>query len=113
MLEQDSVKSVSGERVLYLNDEALDALQHLYEITGKNTYVISTQSGKSVQPSTIDRMMRTVLVRAGIPKGSNQGVHALRHPYVKPATTNNCSKWEEMRRSIIGSVELRREVMSY
>ena len=81
MLEQDSVKSVSGERVLYLNDEALDALQHLYEITGKNTYVISTQSGKSVQPSTIDRMMRTVLVRAGIPKGSNQGVHALRHTF--------------------------------
>lgn len=39
--------------------------------------------------------------------------HDLRHPYVKPATTYNCSRWEEMRRSIIGSVELRREVMSY
>ena len=40
-------------------------------------------------------------------------IHDLRHPYVKPATTYNCSRWEKMRRSIIGSVELRREVMSY
>ena len=40
-------------------------------------------------------------------------IHDLRHPYVKPATTNNCSRWKEMRRSITGSVGLRRVMMTY
>ena len=80
LLDQDSVKSESGERKIYLNDEALDALRHLYELTGTQTYVLSTKKGKPVQPSNIDRMLRNVRERAGI-QGSNLGPHALRHSF--------------------------------
>lgn len=81
LLEQDSVKSDAGERILYLNDEALDALNHLYKLTGKHRYVISTKHGKPVQPSNIERMMRTVLIRAGLPTGRGYSPHALRHTF--------------------------------
>ncbi len=80
LLDQDSVKSEAGERKIYLNDEALDALRHLYELTGDQTYVLSTKQGKPVQPSNIDRMLRNVRERAGI-QGSNLGPHALRHSF--------------------------------
>lgn len=77
-LEQDSTKSESGERPLYLNDEALDALQKLHKITGKFRHVIATKSGESVQPSNIERMLRTACERAGV---KYLGVHALRHSF--------------------------------
>lgn len=81
LLDQDSVKSESGVRTLYLNDEALDAIKHLYEITGSQTYVLSTKAGKPVQPSNIERMMRNVVERAGLPANKNMGPHALRHSF--------------------------------
>ena len=81
LLEQDSVKSTAGERTIYLNDEALDALKHLYEITGKMKYVITSKNGQPVHPSTIERLMRNVKRRAGLPDGENLGPHALRHSF--------------------------------
>ena len=81
LLEQDSVKSTAGERKIYLNDEALDALKHLYEITGKMKYVITSKNGQPVHPSTIERLMRNVRRRAGLPEGENLGPHALRHSF--------------------------------
>ncbi len=81
LLEQDSVKSAAGERKIYLNDEALDALMHLFRITGKMKYVISTKNGHPVHPSTIERLMKNVRRRAGLPDGENLGPHALRHTF--------------------------------
>ena len=77
---QDSTKSEAGERTIYLNDEALDALQHLQKLTGRFSHVIATRNGETVQPSNIDRMMRTVCERAGL-KDRSFGPHALRHSF--------------------------------
>ena len=80
LLEQDSVKSGAGERSIYLNDEALAAILKIREITGSNNHVISTKQGIPVQPSNIERMIRSACLRAGIsPDGRN--AHALRHSF--------------------------------
>ena len=81
LFDQDSVKSDAGSRTIYLNDEALDAINHLRELTGDQTYVLSTKAGKPVQPSNIERMMRNAVERAGLPANKNMGPHALRHSF--------------------------------
>lgn len=81
MLEQDSVKSESGRRTLYLNDEALDALTHLNEVTGQFTYVLSSSTGNPIQPSILQREFSSIKKRAGIPSEKGLGIHALRHSF--------------------------------
>ena len=81
LLQQDSVKSEAGERKIYLNNEALDAMQHLYELTGQFTNVISSSQGKPIHPSEIQREFTTIKKRAGIPSDPGLGVHALRHSF--------------------------------
>ena len=81
LLDQESLKSVAGERTIFMNDEALDAMRHLYEITGKQKYVITSKNGQPVHPSTIERLMTNVKRRAGLPSGKNLGPHALRHSF--------------------------------
>ena len=81
LLAQDSVKSDAGERTVYLNDEAIDALHHLHDLTGNQTYVISTKNNQPAQPSNIERLLRTARKRAGLPDGTNLGPHALRHSF--------------------------------
>lgn len=43
ILEQDSAKSESSERTIYMNDEAFAALSQLHEVTGNFRYVLSTE----------------------------------------------------------------------
>ena len=81
LLDQDSTKSESGERTLYLNDEALSAMLELKKVTGKYTYVISSKTGNIINPSNIERMMRNVCARAGFPKDKSYGPHSLRHSF--------------------------------
>lgn len=81
LLDQDSTKSESGERILYLNDEALLALRELQKITGNFKYVISSKTGGIIHPSNIERMMRGACERAGFPKEKSYGPHALRHSF--------------------------------
>ena len=54
---------------------------HLFRITGKMKYVISTKNGHPLHPSTIERLMKNVSRRAGLPDGENLGPHALRHTF--------------------------------
>ena len=81
ILEQDSVKSESGERQLYLNDEALDAMKRLYSLTGQFTNVISSSQGKPIHPSELQREFSTIKKRAGLPTERGLGIHALRHSF--------------------------------
>ena len=73
-------------------------------------YVYVNAIGQRIKPGYLTQAFPEFLEKHGMRRIR---FHDLRHPYVKPATTNNCSRWEEMRQSIIESVELRREVMSY
>lgn len=79
--EQNSTKSESSKRYVPLNDEALDALKKLHEITGDCEYVMTTSRGNIMLPRQIDRMFRKVEATAKIPEDRIFGVHALRHTF--------------------------------
>lgn len=81
LFEQDSVKSLSGERTIYLNDKALAALLELKNLPGDGVYVISTKNGKPATPSNIERLVREICRRAKLESGKIYGPHALRHTF--------------------------------
>ena len=79
LLEQNSTKTRSGDRIIYINQKALNALQEIKKITGGAKYVMSTASGKIIYPRAVDRMFRNIQTRCGMT--SLTGVHALRHTF--------------------------------
>ena len=80
LIEQDSVKTESSDRIVDLNKKAIHALQEIQKINGKFEHVMSSSTGKVVVPKNIDRMLRNILERCNL---EQWGVHTLRHPYVK------------------------------
>lgn len=80
-LEQKSTKSASGQRVIHLNDEAYAALQHMYTITGGEKFVFTTKHHEAVHPRFFDRLLRKVVMRAGLGEEKQYGMHALRHTF--------------------------------
>jgi len=77
-LEQDSTKTDSSDRIIDLNDTAINALQEIFKINGNQAHVMATESGKVIGAKNIDRMLRNILVKCNI---EPCGVHALRHSY--------------------------------
>lgn len=81
IIEQDSAKTESSERSIYINDEALAALAQLHEVTGAFKYVLSTENGNPLNPRYMDRMLRKIAVSAGFSEDKIFGPHALRHSF--------------------------------
>ena len=79
IINQNTGKSKSSIRDMYLNDEAMQALSRLKEINGQFEFVLSTKEGA---PTTL----YCILENAGFPKEKIYGFHSLRHPYVKHTT---------------------------
>jgi integrase len=78
LLHQESVKTEAGNRIIYLNNKALDALRELEKINGKSNYVMASVNGTIAIPRNITRMLDNVLTRCNLPC---YGVHSLRHTY--------------------------------
>lgn len=78
---QDSAKTQTSERTIYMNDEAFDALTKLYAVTGQCTHVLSDESGKPIPPRYLDRLFRKIAVAAGFPEDKIYGLHSLRHTF--------------------------------
>ena len=82
LLEQDSVKTDAGQdRVIPLNDAAVEALKNLQQITGKKTWVMTTRNNTQVKPRQLDQMFRRIAVASDLPEEKIYGVHALRHTF--------------------------------
>lgn len=81
IIEQDSAKTESSERSIYINDEAVAALTQLHEMTGAFKYVLSTENGNPLNPRYMDRMLRKIAVSAGFSEDKIFGPHALRHSF--------------------------------
>lgn len=82
LLEQDSVKTDAGQdRVIPLNDAAVDALKNLQEISGTRTWVMTTRNNTQVKPRQLDQMFRRIAVASDLPEEKVYGVHALRHTF--------------------------------
>ena len=78
MIVQDSPKTNAGNRVVYLNNKAIFALDKLKEINGDYKYVISNSKGNIANPRNFNRMFHDILVQCNIDKC---GVHTLRHTF--------------------------------
>lgn len=80
VIEQDTPKTESSNRVIPLNNRAVEALKALKDICGNSERVICTDTGSIVYPSSIRRTMETILKRCEI-AGVKSKVHALRHTF--------------------------------
>ena len=78
LIEQNSTKTSSGDRIIPLNLKAVDALQEIRKINTNSEYVMSNGNGNIINPRNFDRMFRNILNRCGI---EPCGVHALRHTF--------------------------------
>jgi integrase len=79
LLEQNSTKTRSGDRVIPLSKKALEALQEIKKINPNTKYVMSTASGKIMYHRGVDRMFRNIQTRCKFKTAS--GVHSLRHTF--------------------------------
>ncbi len=81
LLEQDSTKSDSGNRAIYLSQNAISALEALQKqnYRGKmNDRIICTKNFTPLYPRNLQRTFDRMLTKAGIP---HMGLHALRHTF--------------------------------
>ena len=81
-VEQSEVKTDAGQdRVIPLNNAALNALEALQKNTGEETYVLTTRNKTQVKQRQLDQMFRRIVTAAGMPEEKVYGVHALRHTF--------------------------------
>ena len=76
LLEQETVKTDSSERVVQLNKKAISALKEIQSFNGKYTHVMANSNGKILIPRNFDRMLRNILERCNL---EPCGAHVLRH----------------------------------
>ena len=89
VIVQDSVKTDAGQdRTIPLNDDAYAALLDIQQITGDQTYVMTTSNGTLVKPRQLDQMFRRIAVATGLPKDKIYGVHSLRHTFATLLLSN-------------------------
>ena len=92
LVNQNSVKTLSGRRKVPLTDIAYQSLQELFKITGSFEFVMSSKNGKQVSPRNINRMFHSILLQTGIAKHPDEfcGVHVLRHTFASMLFKNEC-----------------------
>lgn len=81
LLTGDGTKTRSSTRTVFLNEDAVEALQGLYLVTGNFEYVLATENGNPVAPRNLDRMFRKIIVAAGLPEDKVWGLHSVRHTF--------------------------------
>lgn len=84
LLDQDSTKTDSGERMVPLCNKAIIALKEIQKINGNFKHVMCTKTGNRVSQRNINRLFHSVLTQTGIYETlppSGRGVHSLRHTF--------------------------------
>lgn len=87
-LEQSTSKTKKSTRKIYLTGSAINALQKLKKQNYRDDekdYIICNEKHKPLNPRNLQRAFDGVLKKSNIP---HKGLHALRHPYVKPELKN-------------------------
>lgn len=79
-IEQDTPKTDKSTRYIPLNDNAVDALEHLRMIIKDDNKVIASKNHTIPSPRKIYRTMESILRNCGITDKTNL-VHALRHTF--------------------------------
>lgn len=84
MVEQ-STKTKSGNRVIPLNDAAINALNELYKVTGNYETVLANQKGGYIAYRNFDKTFKTILRNCNLNK---TGIHTLRHTFASKLFRN-------------------------
>lgn len=87
IIEQETPKTDKSTRYIPLNDNAIDALEHLRSIIRDNHHVIATKNHTLVSPRKVYKTMESILDRCGI-TGKTNLVHALRHTFATTLIRN-------------------------
>lgn len=93
LINQNSTKTKSGNRIVPLSEIAMNSLREIQKINGDQKYVMSSSNGKQVTPRNINRMFHSILRETGIANSSENlcGVHALRHTFASMLFKNGCN----------------------
>jgi len=75
--EQDSVKTRNSERVLKLNQKAVEAIEAV-KPNSNSDYIFCADNGNLLRPRNIQNKFDAILKRAGI---SHKSTHVFRHTY--------------------------------
>ena len=78
LLEQETVKTDSSERIILLNKKAISALKEIQSFNGRHTHVMANSNEKILIPRNFDRMLRNILERCRL---EPCGAHVLRHTF--------------------------------
>lgn len=87
VIEQETPKTDKSTRYIPLNDNAIDALEHLRSIIRDNSHVIATRNHTLVSPRKVYKTMENILRCCGI-SGKANLVHALRHTFATTLIRN-------------------------
>ena len=80
-VEQDTLKTKSGERKIYLSAKALTAIKELRKLNyrgNQDGFMICTRNNTILYPMNMQRTLDIILSKAGI---SHKGLHSLRHTF--------------------------------
>lgn len=87
IIEQDTPKTDKSTRYIPLNDNAVDALEHLRSIVRDRDRVIATKNHTITSPRKVYKTMECILKKCGIIDKENL-VHALRHTFATTLIRN-------------------------
>ncbi len=87
IIEQDTPKTDKSTRYIPLNDNAVDALEHLRSIVRDRDRVIATKNHTITSPRKVYKTMECILKKCGITDKENL-VHALRHTFATTLIRN-------------------------
>jgi len=90
LIEQDTPKTDKSTRYIPLNDNAIDALEHLRNIIrdkDREDRVIATKNHTIISPRKVYKTMECILKKCGITDKENL-VHALRHTFATTLIRN-------------------------
>lgn len=77
---QDSLKTSSGYRTIYLNEAAIISLKQLYELFPDTPYMALNRNGKRVTPQNGEKTFKNILECCKIER-DGRACHALRHTF--------------------------------
>ena len=82
----NATKTYSGDRIIGLNSNALDAIRSLISRSVDSEFVVCDKYGKVVPPERLERSFYRVLANAGLEK---TGMHSLRHTFASRLFAKN------------------------
>lgn len=89
LIIQDTVKTEAGQnRTIPLNNAAYTALLDIYQVTGDQSYVMTTSAGTIVKPRQLDQMFRRIATATQLPEEKIYGLHSLRHTFATLLLSN-------------------------